>query len=486
MRFFRLMVALLCAGVSGLAAAADLLQIYRDALVQDSEYAAARASWQAGQEVVVQGRSLLLPNLSGTGSYTFNNRDLQNVPNQQFNATFIGVNLSQPLFRMQNVVQYQQSRTQLTQSEAQFALASQDLILRVVQAYFDVLLAEVNVEVNEAQKRAIAQQLEQAKRNFEVGTATIVDTYEAQARYDLVVSQGIGLQNDLAVKRDALERIIARPAPALVRPSRGIQIDPLKPNNSDAWVQEAYETSLDVRLADAALTLAQQQIELQRAGHYPTLDAVASVGYSDNSLGAISAQGIRGNITTAGIQLAIPIYQGGSDRISGAAGDCDPRKGEAGSRNRAARRCPVDPAGVPRLQQRHRTDRGAPHGRGLDPESGGFHQARAGGRRADRGRRAERSAVALFRPARSRTGHLQYGDQSVSAEGRSRSADRERRGRRQRLDQRQRPAALSAEAKRTLRAALRARREELPAALRAGSQPRHHPNSDRAAGVSAR
>jgi outer membrane protein len=114
------------------------------------------------------------------------------------------------------------------------------------------------------------------------------------------------------VKRDALERIIARPAPALVRPSRGIQIDPLKPNNSDAWVQEAYETSLDVRLADAALTLAQQQIELQRAGHYPTLDAVASVGYSDNSLGAISAQGIRGNITTAGIQLAIPIYQGGA------------------------------------------------------------------------------------------------------------------------------------------------------------------------------
>ena len=312
MRFFRLMVALLCAGVAGLAAAADLLQIYRDALVQDSEYAAARAGWQAGQEVVVQGRSLLLPNLSGTGSYTFNNRDLQNVPNQQFNATFIGVNLSQPLFRMQNVVQYQQSRTQLTQSEAQFALASQDLILRVVQAYFDVLLAEVNVEVNEAQKRAIAQQLEQAKRNFEVGTATIVDTYEAQARYDLVVSQGIGLQNDLAVKRDALERIIARPAPALVRPSRGIQIDPLKPNNSDAWVQEAYETSLDVRLADAALTLAQQQIELQRAGHYPTLDAVASVGYSDNSLGAISAQGIRGNITTAGIQLAIPIYQGGA------------------------------------------------------------------------------------------------------------------------------------------------------------------------------
>jgi outer membrane protein len=312
MRLLGFFVTILLAGTPRIAPGADLLQIYRDALVQDSAYAAARASWQAGQEVVVQGRSLLLPNLSGTGSYTFNNRDLRNTDNQQFDATFIGLNVSQPLFRMQNLVQYQQSRTQLSQSEAQFALASQDLILRVAQAYFDVLLAEVNVEVNEAQKRAIAQQLEQAKRNFEVGTATIVDTYEAQARYDLVVSQGIGLQNDLAVKRDALERIIARPAPALVPPPRGIQIDPPKPNNIDAWVQEAYETSLDVRLADAALTLARQQVELQRAGHYPTLDAVASVGYSDNSLGQFSAQGIQGNITTAGVQLAIPIYQGGA------------------------------------------------------------------------------------------------------------------------------------------------------------------------------
>ncbi len=312
MRLLRLVVTVLCAGAAGIAQGADLLQIYRDALVQDSEYAAARSTWQAGQEVVVQGRSLLLPNVGATGSYTFNNRDLRNVPNQQFMATFIGVNLSEPIFRMQNFVQYQQSRTQLTQSETQFALASQDLILRVAQAYFDVLLAEVNLEVNEAQKRAIAQQLEQAKRNFEVGTATIVDTYEAQARYDLVVSQGIALQNDLAVKRDALERIIARPAPALMRPPRGIQIDPPQPNNSDAWVQEAYETSLDVRLADAALTLARQQVELQRTGHYPTLDAVATVGYSDNSLGQIASQGFRGNITTAGVQLAIPIYQGGA------------------------------------------------------------------------------------------------------------------------------------------------------------------------------
>ncbi len=285
-RLTRSLVTLLLVAAAGLAQGADLLQIYRDALVQDSAYAAARASWQAGQETVVQGRALLLPNVSVSGNYQFNNRDFRNAPNQQFDSLFLGVSLMQPLFRMQNLVQYQQSRTQITQSEAQFALAGQDLILRVAQAYFEVLLAEVNLEVNEAQKRAIAQQLEQAKRNFEVGTATIVDTYEAQARYDLVVSQEIVLQNDLAVKRDALERIINKPAPPLVQPPRGIELKPPQPNKIDAWVEEAYATSLDVRQATAALTLAQQQVELQRAGHYPTLDAVASYGRSENSLGS--------------------------------------------------------------------------------------------------------------------------------------------------------------------------------------------------------
>ncbi len=312
-RFHRSVLGILAfAWASAAAQAADLLQVYREALVQDSAYASARATWQAGQETVVQGRSLLLPNLSGTGSYSYNHRDFRNAPTQEFNAAFLGVNLTQPLFRMQNLVQYQQSRTQVTQTEAQFALASQDLILRVAQAYFDVLLAEVNLEVNDAQRRAIAQQLEQAKRNFEVGTATIVDTYEAQARYDLVASQEIALQNDLEVKRDALQRIINKPAPSLIRPPRGIELKSPQPNSIDAWVQEAYATSLDVRLADAALTLAQQQVELQRAGHYPTLDAVASYGTSDNSLGSLQAQGFRGEIASVGVQLAIPIYQGGA------------------------------------------------------------------------------------------------------------------------------------------------------------------------------
>ncbi|MET0917957.1 MAG: TolC family protein [Burkholderiales bacterium] len=115
------------------------------------------------------------------------------------------------------------------------------------------------------------------------------------------------------MKRDALERIINKPAPSLVQPPRGIELKPPQPNKIDAWVEEAYATSLDVRQATAALTLAQQQVELQRAGHYPTLDAVASYGRSENSLGsAFATQGFNGDIASVGVQLAIPIYQGGA------------------------------------------------------------------------------------------------------------------------------------------------------------------------------
>lgn len=312
MPLIQLIVLLVLAGGAGIVQAADLQEIYREALVQDPAYAAARSAWQAGQEKVVQGRALLLPNAAVTGTLNYNDRDINGAPNQSFSSRNLGISITQPLFRMQNLAQYQQSRTQLTQSEVQFAIASQDLILRVAQAYFDVLLAQVNVEVLQAQKKAIGQQLEQAKRNFEVGTATIVDTYEAQARSDLVTSQEIGAQNDLEVKRRALEQIINRIAPELTFPPRGAEVPPPQPNRMDAWVEQAYSTSLPIRLADAALTFAQQEVARNRAGHYPTLDAVASYSRNINSTGFVAQPGLDLNVGTVGIQLGIPIYQGGA------------------------------------------------------------------------------------------------------------------------------------------------------------------------------
>ena len=112
-------------------------------------------------------------------------RDRSRAVEHRFNSNALTLSVTQPLFRRQNVVVYEQAKSQVAQADAVFALAAQDLILRVAQAYFDVLLAQNTVEFAAAQIVAIGQQLEQAKRNFEVGTATITDTHDAQARYDL-------------------------------------------------------------------------------------------------------------------------------------------------------------------------------------------------------------------------------------------------------------------------------------------------------------
>ncbi|HEU0219176.1 MAG TPA: TolC family protein, partial [Gallionella sp.] len=193
-------------GASSGARAADLLETFRAAQANDPVFAAARATLQAGQEKLPQGRSLLMPNISLNANSTFNDQNIQYKGafpfpggNIRYNSHGYGVNLTQPLFRQQNWLTYSEAELQVAQSEAQFRIAEQDLMLRVAQAYFDVLIAQDSVQLAEAQKTAIAEQLEQAKRNFEVGSATITDTHEAQARYDLTSAQEIAAQNNLEI-----------------------------------------------------------------------------------------------------------------------------------------------------------------------------------------------------------------------------------------------------------------------------------------------
>ncbi|MDR0378591.1 MAG: TolC family protein, partial [Candidatus Accumulibacter sp.] len=178
--------------LSASALSSDLVQVYREALVNDAQYAAARATVEAAREKLPQGRAGLLPTIGMTAGSVWNeNRYRGNDPpawNRDYNAHSYNVTLTQPLFRRQNFIQYGQAQWQVTQAEAVFAQASQDLILRVARAYFDVLYAQENLAAVRANKEAIALQLAQAKKNFEVGTTTITDTYEAQSRFDLAVA----------------------------------------------------------------------------------------------------------------------------------------------------------------------------------------------------------------------------------------------------------------------------------------------------------
>lgn len=297
---------------------ADLLEIYRQARQSDAVYAAARASWAATQEKLVQGRAGLLPQVNASASTQYNDREIDfrapGIPTSQsqYNSNSLGVTLTQPIYRKQNFVAYEQSKTQVAQADAQLALAGQDLILRSAQAYFDVLLSDFNVGVVAAQKAAFAEQLAQAKRNFEVGTATITDANDAQARYDLTVAQEIAAKNDLEIKRQQLAQIIGRTAPELSKLGKKLELAPPTPNAIGQWVEQAVRANLQVVVSESTLTIAQQEVERNKGGHHPTLDAVASYTDSASGSGLQGGAGFDSKNTIVGLQLAVPIYQGGS------------------------------------------------------------------------------------------------------------------------------------------------------------------------------
>jgi outer membrane protein len=303
---------------SAFAAAADLVDVFRLAQRADATYAAARASWAAAQERIPQARAGLLPFASASVSTQYNDRSTRFrdgvSPRSSGDFTSSGVSLSvtQPLYRRQNTVVYDQALTQVQQADAQLAVAAQDLILRVAQAYFDVLLAQDNVAFSEAQKVAIGQQLQQAKRNFEVGTATITDTHEAQARYDLTTSQEIAARSELELRRRALEQVIARAAPPLAPLGPQFTLKPPEPAVMDTWAALAQRANLQVLVAQSALVFAAQEIDRNRYAHYPTFDAFATA--SGNTSGAQDAGSFRTDSRSGvvGLQLAIPIYQGGA------------------------------------------------------------------------------------------------------------------------------------------------------------------------------
>lgn len=297
--------------------AADLIQVYREAQDNDSTFAAARATLDAGRERMPQGRAGLLPSLTLSGNTVWNDNTLDsrsqslpsNLRNQRFNSNGYQLTLSQPLFRWQNWVTYDQSKMFVAQAEGNFALARQDLILRVAQAYFDVLYANESLVAVRANKAAIALQLESAKKNFEVGTATITDSHEAQARYDLALAQEIAAESDLEIRRRALQSILGKEPGTLAGLRKEAELTPPDPSSMSAWVAAAEKDSITVQIQQLAADIAAREVDKQRAGHYPTVDLVANYGHSKSfasTLGMLDT-----DFQNVGVQLNVPLFQGG-------------------------------------------------------------------------------------------------------------------------------------------------------------------------------
>jgi len=305
-------------GASATAQAADLLETFHAAQSNDPVFAAARAAQQAGQEKLSQGRATLLPTVTLNANSTFNDQTMQYrgaAPfpggNYRYNSSGYGVTVVQPLFRQQNWLAYTESELQVVQAEAQFKIAEQDLILRVAQAYFDVLIAQDSLQLVVAQKNAISEQLEQAKRNFEVGSATITDTLEAQARHDLTGAQEIAVQNNLEIKRRALQQLINAMPLDLQPLGKEFKLDAPQPADMEKWVDDAQMKSLQLVIAQAGAELADKEVARNRGGHYPTLDLVAN--YSKNAAtGSSFGVGSDSTNKSVGVQLNMPLFQGGA------------------------------------------------------------------------------------------------------------------------------------------------------------------------------
>jgi outer membrane protein len=299
-------------------AAADLLQTYREARANDPVYASARAARDAGRENLPQGLALLLPTISASAFTQMNDLDIDfrgaaPESKRDGNTNGYGLSLTQPLFNWQSIMLYREAGFKVAQAEAAFGQVAQDLIVRVAQAYFDVLASQDSLAFIQAQKTAISEQLAQAKRNFEVGTATITDTHEAQARFDLAVSQEIAAQSDLEIKKSALQQIIGKFPDRLVPLKPSTDLTPPNPNAMEPWVSSAEEQNFTVRVQRATLEIATREIERNRAGHYPTLNMVGSYGQNSASISTVGTVSVGTDSVSRsiGLQLAIPLYAGG-------------------------------------------------------------------------------------------------------------------------------------------------------------------------------
>ena len=292
--------------------AQSLVELYESARAFDATYQSARLQYDANLARADQAKAGILPNAglaAGASRTAFENT---NPPiDRSFNTQNATVSAAQPLYRPANVATYQQGLRQVDLARAQLEASEQDLIVRTSQAYFDVLAAQDTLTFVTAQKAAVAEQLASAKRNFEVGTSTITDTREAQARYDLVLAQEIAAENDLRVKKIALDQLVGKTESQPRGLAQPPTLPPVLPDNVNAWVEQSESVHPSIRQAQSNVDIAELEVKKAEAGHKPTLDAVASYNVTRNPSGtATSPFGTRANTGSVGLQLNVPLFAG--------------------------------------------------------------------------------------------------------------------------------------------------------------------------------
>ena len=293
------------------AQAQSLVELYDAARSFDASYQSAKSLYEANLSKAEQAKAGLLPSANlGLGVNRTNiSSDLETFERSYGNQSAT-LSASQPLYRPANAAAAEQGKKSVGIAQAQLLAADQDLIVRVSQAYFDVLAASDSLNFVNAQKSAVSEQLASAKRNFEVGTATITDTREAQARFDLVLAQEIAAENDLRVKKLALDQLTGKAGAAPKPLAVPVMIAPVTPTDVTRWVAQSEEMSPAVRQAQLGLEVAQLETQKAQAGNKPTLDLTGSYNITQNNGSSNTSLDYRTNVAQVGLSFNLPLFAG--------------------------------------------------------------------------------------------------------------------------------------------------------------------------------
>lgn len=288
---------------------ADLLTLYQQATQTDPQVRAARATRDAVREAKPLARSRLMPNVSAQGELSYQDQDLlSSARHEDFQSNSLSLSVVQPLFYKDRLIALEQADDQVEQADTDYEIARQGLIVRVVKAYFDVLAAKDTVTFVQANKKAIARQLDQAQERFEVGLVAITDVHEAQARFDQARANEILAINEVDNAVEALREIVADAGHELDGLREDTPLVPPEPANIDQWSSTAQQNNPRILSAKLATDIARKAIDVQRAGHYPTLDLVGSLSRARSG----ASYGTDADTAAIGLQLAVPLYTGGA------------------------------------------------------------------------------------------------------------------------------------------------------------------------------
>ncbi len=328
--FRNIALLLLSLGSPALVQGASLLEVYQQALQSDPLIHEAESRRQAALEAAPQARALLLPQISAGAQYSSSNFDGSSAEGgaggtiasvtSESSTTSTGwtVDLRQTLFRWDQWVGLRKAEKQVAKAQVNYEAAQQDLIVRVVTRYFNVLAAEDQLTSIHADRTAIARQLEQAKQRFEVGLIAITDVQESQAAYDQAVANEIGSKRSLATAREFLREITGEYIRILSAPDDDFPLTPPNPASEASWNEIAMAQNLALVSSRFDEQIARDEIAFRRSGHYPTLDLVANISSAESEITDQVRNSIQfpdidtdGNRDSISIQLSIPIFSGG-------------------------------------------------------------------------------------------------------------------------------------------------------------------------------